>query len=85
MIRTRVTEMLDIEHPIIQGGMMAVGLAGLAARGRPGGGGGGSFLGGGGCFVILGDWFGGGSWGIPLEVDGTGSLFGETVSEGSAS
>ncbi len=31
MIRTRVTEMLNIEHPIIQGGMMAVGLAELAA------------------------------------------------------
>ncbi|MDX1505149.1 MAG: nitronate monooxygenase family protein [Spongiibacter sp.] len=31
MIKTRVTEMLGIEHPIIQGGMMAVGLAELAA------------------------------------------------------
>lgn len=31
MIRTRVTDLLDIEHPIIQGGMMAVGLAELAS------------------------------------------------------
>lgn len=31
MIKTRVTEMLGIEHPIIQGGMMAVGLAELAS------------------------------------------------------
>ncbi|MGB1906586.1 MAG: NAD(P)H-dependent flavin oxidoreductase, partial [Spongiibacter sp.] len=30
-MKTRVTEMLGIEHPIIQGGMMAVGLAELAA------------------------------------------------------
>lgn len=31
MIKTRLTELLGIEHPIIQGGMMAVGLAELAA------------------------------------------------------
>lgn len=31
MIRTRITELLEIEHPIIQGGMMAVGLAELAS------------------------------------------------------
>jgi NADH:quinone reductase (non-electrogenic) len=31
MIKTRITEMLGIEHPIIQGGMMAVGLAELAS------------------------------------------------------
>lgn len=31
MIKTRVTEMLGIQHPIIQGGMMAVGLAELAS------------------------------------------------------
>jgi len=31
MIKTRLTDMLGIEHPIIQGGMMAVGLAELAA------------------------------------------------------
>ena len=31
MIKTRITELLGIEHPIIQGGMMAVGLAELAS------------------------------------------------------
>lgn len=31
MIKTRITEMLGIEHPVIQGGMMAVGLAELAS------------------------------------------------------
>ncbi|HVK20848.1 MAG TPA: nitronate monooxygenase, partial [Actinokineospora sp.] len=31
MLRTRVTEMLGIEHPIVQGGMMWVGRAELAA------------------------------------------------------
>ena len=30
-MRTRVTEMLGIEHPIVQGGMQWVGLAGLAS------------------------------------------------------
>ncbi len=30
-IKTRVTEMLGIEHPIVQGGMMHVGYAGLAS------------------------------------------------------
>lgn len=38
MIRTRVTELLEIEHPIIQGGMMAVGVAELAAAVSNGGG-----------------------------------------------
>lgn len=31
MIKTRITELLGIEHPIIQGGMMAVGTADLAS------------------------------------------------------
>jgi nitronate monooxygenase len=31
MIKTRITELLDIEHPIVQGGMMWVGRAELAA------------------------------------------------------
>jgi nitronate monooxygenase len=31
MLKTRITEMLGIEHPIVQGGMMHVGLAELAA------------------------------------------------------
>ncbi len=31
MIKTKITEMLEIEHPIIQGGMMHVGLAELAS------------------------------------------------------
>lgn len=31
MIKTRITEMLGIEHPIVQGGMMNVGFAELAA------------------------------------------------------
>lgn len=31
MIKTRITEMLGIQHPIVQGGMMHVGLAELAA------------------------------------------------------
>lgn len=31
MIKTRITELLGIEHPIVQGGMMAVGTADLAA------------------------------------------------------
>lgn len=30
-IRTRITEMLEIEHPIVQGGMQSVGVAELAA------------------------------------------------------
>ena len=30
-IRTRITEMLGIEHPIVQGGMMNVGYAELAS------------------------------------------------------
>jgi NAD(P)H-dependent flavin oxidoreductase YrpB (nitropropane dioxygenase family) len=30
-IRTRITEMLGIEHPIVQGGMMHVGYAELAS------------------------------------------------------
>ena len=30
-IKTRITELLGIEHPIVQGGMMWVGRAGLAA------------------------------------------------------
>ncbi|MEJ6009392.1 nitronate monooxygenase family protein [Novosphingobium aquae] len=30
-MRTRITEMLGIEHPIVQGGMMNVGFAGLAS------------------------------------------------------
>ena len=38
MIRTRITELLEIEHPIIQGGMMAVGLAELASAVSNGGG-----------------------------------------------
>ena len=32
--RTRITEMLEIEHPIVQGGMQAVGVANLPARCR---------------------------------------------------
>lgn len=31
MLKTRITEMLGIEHPVVQGGMMHVGLAELAA------------------------------------------------------
>ena len=30
-MKTRITEMLGIEHPIVQGGMHYVGLASLAA------------------------------------------------------
>lgn len=30
-LRTRITELLGIEHPIVQGGMMGVGRAELAA------------------------------------------------------
>lgn len=31
MIKTRITELLNIEHPIVQGGMMGVGIAEMAA------------------------------------------------------
>src|SRR5690606_41181295 len=31
MIKTRMTELLGIQHPIVQGGMMGVGIAELAA------------------------------------------------------
>ena len=31
MIKTKITELVDIEHPVIQGGMHYVGLAEMAA------------------------------------------------------
>ena len=37
-MRTRLTEMLGIEHPVVQGGMQWVGLAELAAAVSNGGG-----------------------------------------------
>ena len=32
--KTRVTELLEIEHPIVQGGLMVVGVAMTVVRGR---------------------------------------------------
>ena len=35
MIKTKITEMFEIEHPIIQGGMHYVGFAEMAISAKP--------------------------------------------------